>query len=183
MDVQAHLQGLNQIKSKLSPLVGVAAVVKTPTAVRVLSPRSISTEWRSRRVVCLPWSGGHGDGRNRLVFPCFFIRNMSLFNNVRWIINSFCNYCSCSVKSLSNEFSNSGKVRIITGEMIVSETEQNQSPVWAMLGSCWAMLSSCPCEGHVERCGSDVGARLRPGWAMLGPGKTIRNVLRKTCTR
>ena len=92
-------------------------------------------------------------------------------------------YCSCSVKSLSNKFTNSGKVRIITSEMIASETEQNQSPVWAMLGSCWAMLSSCPCEGHVERCGSDVGARLRPGWAMLGPGKTIRNGLHKTCTR
>ena len=161
-------------------------MVKTPTAARVLSPRSISTEWRSRRVVCLPWSGGQGDGRNRLVFPCFFIRNMSFFNHVRWIINSFCSYCNTVVALLNhyqNQFTLSGRARFITSEMIVSETEQNQSPVWAMLGSCWAMLSSCPCEGHVERCGSDVGARLRPGWAMLGPGKTIRNGLRKTCTR
>ena len=161
-------------------------MVKTPTAVRVLSPRSIATEWRSRRVVCLPWSGGHGDGRNRLVFSSFSSETcrcsiMFVESSIHSV--SYCNTVVALLNHYQNNFTLSGRARSITSEMIVSETEQNQSPVWAMLGSCWAMLSSCPCEGQVERCGSDVGARLRPGWAMLGPGETIRNGLHKTCTR
>ena len=148
-------------------------MVKTPTAARVLSPRSISTEWRSRRVVCLPWSGDQGDGRNRLVFPCFFIRNMSLFNHVLWIINSFCSYCNTVVALLNhyqNQFTLSGRARFITSEMIVSETEQTYFSclgyVGVMLGDvvqlsmwrpCWAMWKRC--WGQVEARLGDVGSR------------------------
>ena len=146
--------------------MGVAAVVKTPTAVRVLSPRSISTEWRSRRVVCLPRSGGHGDGRNRLVFPCFFIRNMSLFNHVRWIINSFCSYCNTVVALLNhyqlkihqfrqsqnnNRWDDSfgdwaksisclGYVGVMLGDVVQLSMWR---PCWAMWKRCWGQVGRC----------------------------------------
>ena len=133
-NVQAHLQGWYQIMSQLWP---------RPQLQAQGCPRGLATEWRSRRAVCLPWSSGHGHGSNELVFRFFHQKQVVVQSCL--IIDLFCSYCSCSVKPLSNQFTNSGRVRIITNEMIFSETGQKWVSclgyVGVMLGHAEAMLS------------------------------------------